>query len=88
MKKPKKMNGMFKTAFILMIICAVLLVASIVVSYALERVQIAVLIAVGGAVLCVVAIVLAMFSKPKQPKSLENISEEEIKNTVDNEEIL
>ena len=88
MKKPKKMNGMFKTAFILMIICAVLLVASIVVSYALERTQIAVLIAVSGAVLCVVAIILAMFSKPKQPKSLENISEEEIKNTVDNEEIL
>ena len=88
MKKPKKMNGMFKTAFILMLVCAALLVASIVVSYALERTQIAVLIAVSGAVLCVVAIILAMFSKPKQPKSLENISEEEIKNTVDNEEIL
>ena len=88
MKKSKKMNGLFKTAFILMLVCAALLVASIVVSYALEQVQIAVLIAVGGAVLCVAAIILAMFSKPKQPKPLENISEEELKNTVDNEEIL
>ena len=88
MKKPKKMNGMFKAAFILMLVCAVLLVASIVVSYALDKVQIAVLIAVGGAVLCVVAIILAMFSKPKQPKPLNNISEEELTNTVDNEEIL
>lgn len=88
MKKPKKMNGLYKASFILMIVCAVMLVASIVVSYALEKVQIAVLIAVGGVVLCVVAIVLAMFSKPKQPKPSNHISENELKNTVDNEENL
>ena len=91
MKKPKKMNGLYKAAFVLMLVCVALLVTAIVVSYAVGNEQIAVLTAIAGAVLCVAAIVLAMFSKPKQPKQPKrrhDISQNELKDAVDNEEIL
>ena len=88
MKKPKKMNGLYKAAFVLMLVCVALLVTAIVISYAVENEQIAVLTAIAGAVLCVAAIVIAMFSKPKQPKRQHDISQNELKDAVDNEEIL
>lgn len=68
MKKADKMNFLYKTAFILMVVCVALLVAALVFSSLLDNITVGVVFAVIGVVLCVVAIILAMFSKPNKQK--------------------
>lgn len=69
MNKAPKMNVLYKIAFILMLVCLALFAAAVVVLLLFENRNIGVLIAVAGVVLCMVAIILTMFSKPKQPKA-------------------
>ena len=68
MNKAPKMNVLYKIAFILMFVCIALFAAAMVSMLLLEQRTLGVLIAVAGVVLCMVAIVLSMFSKPKKPK--------------------
>ena len=68
MKKPLKMNILYKIGFILMFVCLGLFAASVVVMLVFDRHVPGVLIAVAGAFLCLIAIILTMFSKPKQPR--------------------
>ena len=68
MNKAPKMNVLYKIAFILMFVCIALFAAAMVSMLLLEQRTLGVLIAVAGVVLCMVAIVLSLFSKPKKPK--------------------
>ena len=68
MKKADKMNFLYKISIILMFVCIVMLGGAFVVGSVFDKTNEGVLIAVVGCVLCVVAIVLAMFSKPKVSK--------------------
>ena len=67
MKAPK-MNILYKIGFILMFICLALFIASVVVILVVEKRTAGVIMAVAGVFLCLIAIILTMFSKPKKPK--------------------
>lgn len=67
MKAPK-MNILYKIGFILMFVCLALFIASVVVILVVEERTAGVLMAVAGVFLCLIAIILTMFSKPKKPK--------------------
>ena len=84
----RKMNGLYKTAFILMLVVAVLFIVATIVAYALERPYF-------SAVFSFLGIIFATCSKPKKRKrhlvtdeivaendDINKISE----NSVDNEE--
>lgn len=90
MKKADKMNILYKIAVILMFVCIALFGGAFFVGSVIDKRTEGVLIAVAGCVLCVVAIILAMFSKPKKPKIKvyeEDNSPEEIKENDTEEEI-
>ena len=87
----RKMNGLYKTAFILMLVAAALFIAATIVAYALERPY----FSCSGAFLAFLGIIFATCSKPKKRKrhlvtdeivaendDINKISE----NSVDNEE--
>ena len=67
MKAPK-MNILYKIGFILMFVCLALFIASVVVILVVEERTAGVLMAVAGVFLCLIAIILTMFSKSKKPK--------------------
>lgn len=67
MKAPK-MNILYKIGFILMFVCLALFIASVVVILVVEKRTAGVIMAVAGVFLCLIAIILTMFSKPKKPK--------------------
>lgn len=69
MEKPRKMNVLFKIAFILLCVAVGLLIAGIVVAYAFNRVYFSAVFTGSGCVLCFIGIILAMLSKPKKPKA-------------------
>ena len=82
MKAPK-MNILYKIGFIIMFVCLALFIASIVVILVLEQNTAGVLMAVAGVFLCLIAIILTMFSKPKKPKiKIEENFYFEIKNVA------
>lgn len=83
MNKPKKMNILFKLAFILLCISTALLSAGIFVAYALELTYLSAVFSGGGCVLCFAGIILAMLSKPKKPK-IKTPSEEIFVDTEEN----
>ena len=88
MKKPLKMNILYKIGFILMFVCLGLFAASVVVMLVFDRHVPGVLIAVAGAFLCLIAIILTMFSKPKQPrKRLRDVEEIAVNEASPSEEI-
>lgn len=59
-----------------MFICLALFIASVVVILVIEQRIAGVLMAVAGVFLCLIAIILTMFSKPKKPKINEIIIED------------
>ena len=75
MKAPK-MNILYKIGFILMFVCLALFIASVVVILVVEERTAGVLMAVAGVFLCLIAIILTMFSKPKKPKAKRIVAEE------------
>lgn len=68
MKKKTKMNGLYKTAFILLMVCIPMFLMSIVVAYALEQIYLSAVFSAGGAFLAFLGIIFATVSKPKKPK--------------------
>lgn len=93
MEKSKKMNVLFKIAFILLCICIPLLIAGIVVAYLFGRVNFSAVFTGSGCLLCFAGIILAMLSKPKKPKQKqpkfdETAEEKAEKISIDTEENL
>lgn len=82
MKRKTKMNGLYKTAFILLIVCILLFIAAIIVAYAFNRSKFSAIFSAGGAFLAFLGIIFAALSKPKKIKK-EQI-EENIVNDIDN----
>lgn len=76
--KKQKMNVLFKIAFILLIICVLLIFASIIIAYAFDSEKWSSLTSASGVLLATVGIVLAMLSKPKKPKSKDENSEKTV----------
>lgn len=85
MKAPK-MNILYKISFILMLVCVVLLAVAMVFLLLIENTTAGVVISVAGVFLCLIAIILTMFSKPKAAKKKEQInSDAESKNYLDSD---
>lgn len=64
----RKMNGLYKTAFILMLVAAVLFIVATIVAYALERPYFSAVFSCSGAFLAFLGIIFATCSKPKNAK--------------------
>ena len=62
------MNGLYKTAFILMLVAAVLFIVATIVAYALERPYFSAVFSCSGAFLAFLGIIFATCSKPKKRK--------------------
>ena len=94
----RKMNGLYKTAFILMLVAAVLFIIATIVAYALERPYFSAVFSCNGAFLAFLGIIFATCSKPKKPKKRKRhlVTDEIVaenddinkisENSVDNEE--
>lgn len=65
MKKAEKMNGLYKAGFILMGVCLAILVASVVFMLVVENLILGTALAAAGVFLCLIGIILTMFSKAK-----------------------
>lgn len=83
-----KMNGLYKVGFILLMVCIVMLIASIIVAYLLKRPGFSAVFSAGGAFLAVLGIIFVMLSKPKKEKPAQNNEDFEEKNSVDNYDLL
>lgn len=83
MKKAEKMNGLYKTGFILLWVCLALFAAAVIVLLLLEEMLLGVLLAVAGSVLCLIAIILTMCSKPKPQRKKTKMPEEESQKPLD-----
>ena len=82
------MNGLFKTGFILLMVCIVLLIAAIIVAYLFQSPYFSAVFSASGAFLALLGIIFVMLSKPKKEKT-ENISEElQEENSVDNSDLI
>ena len=84
----RKMNGLFKTGFILLMVCVAMLIAAIITAYLLERPIFSAVFSAGGAFLAFLGIIFVMKSKSKKEKSVQNVEEAQEENTVDNSELL
>lgn len=67
-KKKKKMNFLYKIAFILSLTSVPLLVIALIVAYLQEKPEWSILFSAPGAFLAFLGIILGMCSKPKKPK--------------------
>lgn len=95
MTMKRKMNGLYKTAFILMLVAVALFITATIVAYALEMPYFSAVFSCSGAFLAFLGIIFATCSKPKRRKkhlgttelSEENNTDDEIsENSVDKEE--
>ena len=84
----RKMNGLFKTGFILLMVCVAMLIAAIITAYLLERPLFSAVFSAGGAFLAFLGIIFVMKSKSKKEKPVQNVEEAQEENTVDNSELL
>ena len=84
----RKMNGLFKTGFILLMVCIAMLIAAIITAYLLERPKFSAVFSAGGAFLAFLGIIFVMMSKPKKEKPVQNVEEVQEENTVDNSQLL
>ena len=84
----RKMNGLFKTGFILLMVCIVMLIAAIIVAYLLERPKFSAVFSAGWAFLAFLGIIFVMLSKPKKEKPKQNTEDLQDENSVDNSDLL
>ena len=68
MRRTYKLNVLYLISLILLSVCFALFIAAVLLTIFLDNRNIGVLTAVAGSVLCLVSIILAMFSKPKRRK--------------------
>ena len=84
----RKMNGLFKTGFILLMVCIVLLIAAIIVAYLFQSPYFSAVFSVSGAFLALLGIIFVMLSKPKKEKTENNSEELQEENSVDNSDLI
>ena len=84
----RKMNGLFKTGFILLMVCIAMLIAAIITAYLFEQTYFSAVFSAGGAFLALLGIIFVMKSKSKKEKPVQNVEEAQEENTVDNSELL
>lgn len=84
----RKMNGLYKTGFILLMVCIAMLIAAIIVAYLFEKSYFSAVFSAGGAFLAFLGIIFVMLSKPKEEKTIQKTEEAEKENSVDNSELL
>lgn len=77
-----KMNGLFKTGFILLMVCIGLFIAAIITAYLFEKIYFSAVFSAGGTFLAFLGIIFVMLSKPKKEK-IKNDTEQ-FEETVDN----
>lgn len=82
------MNGLFKTGFILLMVCIVLLIAAIIVAYLFQSPYFSAVFSAGGAFLALLGIIFVMLSKPKKEKTENNSEELQEENSVDNSDLI
>lgn len=82
MKKRIKMNGLYKTAFILLLVCVVMFIAAIIAAYLIRNQKLSAIFSVIGVFLAFLGIVFATISKPKTVKLKSE--QEKNENIVDN----
>ena len=80
--KKQKMNFLYKTGFILLMICIPMLVGAMVTAYLFEETYFSAVFSAGGAFLAFIGVILTMLSKPKKEKE-KNYAQ--IDNSVDND---
>ena len=76
--KKQKMNVLFKIAFILLIICVLLILASIIIAYAFDSEKWSAITSASGVLLATVGIILGMLSKPKKVKLKDENKEKQL----------
>lgn len=81
------MNGLFKTGFILLMVCIAMLIAAIIVAYLFEKTYFSAVFSAGGAFLALLGIIFVMLSKPKK-KPAQNTKEVQEENFVDNSDLI
>ena len=69
MRKPYKMNLLYLLSFILLCVCFMVFIFAVIFIIRYDNKLIGELIAVIGVALCLISIVLAMFSKPKRRRT-------------------
>ena len=84
----RKMNGLYLTGFILLMVCVAMLIAAIITAYLLERPIFSAVFSAGGAFLAFLGIIFVMKSKSKKEKPVQNVEEAQEENTVDNSQLL
>ena len=84
----RKMNGLFKTGFILLMVCIVLLIAAIIVAYLFQSPYFSAVFSASGAFLALLGIIFVMLSKPKKEKTENNSEELQEENSVDNSDLI
>ena len=82
------MNGLFKTGFILLMVCIAMLIAAIITAYLFEQTYFSAVFSAGGAFLALLGIIFVMMIKPKKENPVQNVEEEQEENTVDNSQLL
>ena len=82
------MNGLFKTGFILLMVCIVLLIAAIIVAYLFQSPYFSAVFSASGAFLALLGIIFVMLSKPKKEKAENNSEELQEENSVDNSDLI
>lgn len=82
------MNGLFKTGFILLMVCIAMLIAAIIVAYLFESPYFSAVFSAGGAFLALLGIIFVMLSKPKKEKPEQNTENLQEENFVDNSDLI
>ena len=82
------MNGLFKTGFILLMVCIAMIIAAIITAYLFEQTYFSAVFSAGGAFLAFLGIIFVMMSKPKKEMPVQNVEEVQEENIVDNSELL
>ena len=82
------MNGLFKTGFILLMVCIAMLITAIIVAYLFQSPYFSAVFSASGAFLALLAIIFVKLSKPKKEKTENNSEESQEENTVDNSQLL
>lgn len=62
------MNGLFKTGFIILLVCIPMFLMALVVSYIYKEIYLSAVFSAGGAFLAFLGIIFVMCSKPKKIK--------------------
>ncbi len=84
----RKMNGLFKTGFILLMVCIAMLIAAIIVAYLFGRPYFSAMFSAGGAFLAFLGIIFVMLSKSKKEKPTQSTEILQVENSVDNSDLI